>query len=118
RLPSRNSTPPNRCACLVTPSQEPTSRSIRAAISSIRAVLPASRRVAQEAPHRRPGQRDAPDGGGDGLRGLLRPRVDPLPPPVAVPSDRVRRVPADRPRRVGAGRPRASAPPHLGRGAG
>src|SRR5690242_21331482 len=44
--------------------------------------------------------RSAPHRGGDGLRGLLGPRVDPLPPAVALPRDRVRRVRADRARGV------------------
>ena len=57
----------------------------------------------------------AADGGGLRPRGLLRQRVDPLPPPVAVPRPRDRRVRADRARRVGARRARAPAPPDLGR---
>ena len=46
----------------------------------------------RQAPRRVPRQRDAADRGGDGLRGLLRQRVDPLSPADAVPGDRARRV--------------------------
>ena len=42
------------------------------------------------------GTTDAPDRGGHGARGLRRERVDPLPPPVAVPRTRARLVRADR----------------------
>ena len=68
-----------------------------------------------QAPHRVSGQRNAADRGGDGPRGLHGERVDPLPPPVAVPREGARRVRADRARRVGAGRAR---PPALRDGAG
>ena len=65
---------------------------------------------------RRPGQAPHPDPrgrpparrGGHGLRGLQRQRVDPLPPPLAVPDRRGRRVHADRARGVG---PRHARPP-------
>ena len=53
---------------------------------------------------RRNGNVAAAGRGGDGLRGLLGQRVDPLPPPVALPARRGRRVPPDRARGVGARR--------------
>ena len=52
-----------------------------------------------------------------GLRGLLRQRVDPLPPVVAVPGQGRRRVHADRARGVGARDPRAPPHQHDGHGA-
>ncbi|CAA9503519.1 MAG: Homogentisate 1,2-dioxygenase, partial [uncultured Solirubrobacteraceae bacterium] len=52
--------------------------------------------------------------GGDGLRGLLGQRVDPLPPLLPRPDHRRRRFHADRPRGVGARRPRASPDEHDG----
>ena len=96
------------------PTSAPPARSARRYPPS-HAVLPAPRRPAQEAAHRAPRQRHAAHRGGDGLRGVLGPRVDPLPPAVAVPGDRVRRVRADRARGMGARRARAPAPAHLGR---
>ena len=53
-----------------------------------------------------------------GLEGFSGQRVDPLPPPVAVPRSRARRLRADRARRVGARRPRAPALQTYGRRAG
>ena len=68
------------------------------------------RRPAQ-APHAVPRRgRPAARRGGDGLRGLLRQRVDPLPPALAVPTSRRRRLHTDRAR--GVGPRRARAPPH------
>ena len=77
-----------------------------------RAVLPPPRRRSAQAPRAVPRQRDAAHRGGDGPRGLLGERVDPLPPPVALPREGGRRLRADRARRVGARRARAPPPPH------
>ena len=55
--------------------------------------------------------------GGARLRGLLRQRVDPLPPVVALPRQGRRRLHADRARGVGARHPRAPAHQHDGPGA-
>ena len=68
-------------------------------------------------PRRRPGQaprpvppeREPAGRGGPRLRGLLRQRVDPLPPVVALPRPRGRRLPADPARGVGARRPTSTA---------
>ena len=115
---ARNSTPPKRCACTVTPSHD-----ADLPLDPRADILHPCRSTSASASCRRkrhivaPRQRDAPHRGGDGLRGLLGPRVDPLPPPVAVPRDRVRRVRADRARGVGARRARAPAPAHVGRAA-
>ncbi len=117
RFPSLNSVPPKRCGCAVTPSQLVTSRSILAPISSTHAFLPAPRRRAPEAARPVPRQRPPPHGGGDGPRGLLRERVDPVPPRVTVPDQGGRRVRADRAGRVGAGGARAPPLHHLGDGA-
>src|SRR3954452_10373534 len=51
---------------------------------------------------------------GDGLRGLLRQRVDPLPPLLAVPREGGGRLRADHPRGMGARDPRAPAHAHDG----
>ena len=62
-----------------------------------------------QAAHPVPRERHAAHRGGDGLRGLHRQRVDPLPPAVAVPRQGGRRVRADRARGVGARHARAPA---------
>ena len=54
------------------------------------ALLPAPRRRPPQAAHPVPRERDPAHRGGDGPRGLHRQRVDPLPPPVAVPRDGAR----------------------------
>src|SRR5581483_10722729 len=74
------------------------------------ALLSAPRRGAAEAPRPVPRERDAPHRGGDGPRGVRRQRVDPLPPPLAVPGEGARRLRADRARGVAA---RAARPPPL-----
>ena len=71
-------------------------------VSSAHALLPAPRRRPAQAAHPVPRQRNPPDRGGDGPRGLHRERVDPLPPPVALPRAGGRRLRADRARRMGA----------------
>ena len=76
---------------------------------SSHAVLPAPRRGSAQAPRPVPRQRHAPHRRGDGARGLHRQRVDPLPPPLAVPRHGARRLRADRARGVGAGPARAPA---------
>ena len=71
-------------------------------------------------PRRRPGQaprpvppeREPAGRGGPRLRGLLGQRVDPLPPVLALPRPRGRRLPADRARGVGARDPRPPADRH------
>ncbi len=80
-----------------------------------RARVPAPRRRPAQAPHPVSGQRNAADRGGHGPRGLRRERVDPVPPPVAVPRTRARLVRADRAGRMGARRARAPALPDDGR---
>ena len=80
-------------------------------------VSPA-RRDPRQAPHpvprrqrqRRQRRRPPAGRGGDGLRGLLRQRVDPLPRRVAVPDRRRGRVHPDRAHRVGPRRPRPPPP--------
>ena len=56
-------------------------------VSSGHAFLPASRRRPAQAPHPVPRQRHPAHRGGDGARGLHGERVDPLPPPVALPGE-------------------------------
>ncbi|CAA9523219.1 MAG: Homogentisate 1,2-dioxygenase, partial [uncultured Solirubrobacteraceae bacterium] len=79
-------------------------------------ALPHDGRRAGQAARAGAGPRDGqpPRGGGDGLRGLLGQRVDPLPPVLPRPDHRRRRLRADRPRGVGARRPRAPADEHHG----
>ena len=87
-------------------------------VSSGHAFLPASRRRSAQAPHPVPRQRHPAHRRGDGARGLHRQRVDPLPPPVALPRAGDRRVRADRAGGVGAGHPPAPDDAHQGRRAG
>ena len=79
------------------------------------AFLPAPRRRSAQAAHPVPRQRHPAHRRGDGARGLHRQRVDPLPPPVALPGDGGRRLRADRARGVGAGDPPAPDDAHEGR---
>ena len=79
------------------------------------ALLPAPRRRSAQAAHPVPRQRHPAHRRGDGARGLHRQRVDPLPPPVALPRDGDRRLRADRARGVGAGDPPAPDDAHEGR---
>ncbi len=69
--------------------------------TSSHALLPPTRGRSPQAAHPVPRQRHAAHRGGDGTRGVHRQRVDPLPPPVAVPRDGARAVRADRAGRVG-----------------
>ncbi len=77
------------------------------------AGLPAPRRPTAQATHRVPGQRDPAHRGGDGARGVLRERVDPLPPRLALSREGARRVHADRARGVDPRDPRTPAPEHV-----
>ena len=79
------------------------------------ALLPISRGGPAQAPHRVPREREAPDRGGHGPRGLHRERVDPVPPRVALPREGARRVHADRARGVGSRHARAPPPEHVRR---
>ena len=62
-----------------------------------------------QAPRRVPRERDAADRGGDGVRGVLGQRIDPVSPADAVPGKRAGVVYGDRARGVGSGRPRPPA---------
>ena len=87
-------------------------------VSSGHAFLPASRRRSAQAPHPVPRQRHPAHRRGDGARGLHRERIDPLPPPVALPREGDRRVRADRARGVGTRDAPAPDDAHQGRRTG
>ena len=90
-------------------------RRARGGVGSRHAVLPAPRRPPRKRHVQFRDERHAPDRGGDGPRGLLRERVDPLPPHFAVPRAEARRLRADRARGVGSRRARAQALLDVGR---
>ena len=79
--------------------------------------IPAKRHVQFRDPDASATARAAARRGGHGLRGLLRQRVDPLPPVLALPGQGRRRLHEDRARGVGARHPRPPAHPHARAGA-